>query len=112
MPILTALRANIAATLFGLLAATLLAISVYQAVQIHGFLWVDGLNDKLEDCARDRNELRAISNAKNEQAETTRGNIKQAERGNREADRAAREIEEAPVAPDCATPPQVMGADL
>lgn len=112
MPILASLRANIAATLLGILAAMLLAICVYQSVVIHGFLWVDGLNDKLEDCARDRNELRALSEKRNEQREKTGQNIGQAERIAKDADGVARGIETAPVAPDCRTPSEILHADI
>jgi hypothetical protein len=59
-----------------------------------------------------RAELKRISTAKNEQAKRTEGNIEQAERGNKEADDRARKIEEAPTAPDCKTPPEILGADL
>ena len=104
MPILTALRANIAATLFGLLAAIFLIVAIVQTIRIDGFLWIDGANDKLEDCARDRNELRAIAKAKNEQAETTRGNIERAEKNEREGRKIADDIRAAPIPPDCQTP--------
>lgn len=112
MPILATLRANLLATVLGLAAAIFLVIAVVQSVEINGFLWVDGLKDRLEDCQRDRNELRAISSKKNEQAKRTEGNIEQAERGNKEADDRARKIEAAPTAPDCKTPEQIMRADL
>lgn len=55
---LQTLRANIAATLLGLLAAVLLAISVWQAVELHGFLWIEGANDKIDRLTIDNNELR------------------------------------------------------
>lgn len=116
MPILATLRANVAASLLGLLAAILLAISVYQAVQIHGFLWFDGLKDDLEECERDKNEIAGellrISTEKNEQREETGRNIKEAETIRDKADGEARKIEQAPTAPNCATPPEILGADL
>ena len=59
-----------------------------------------------------RAELKAISDRKNEQAETTKGNIEQAERIGRDADKVAERIEQAPVEPDCKTPESIMGADL
>jgi hypothetical protein len=59
-----------------------------------------------------RAELKRISNAKNEQAKRTEGNIEQAERGNKEADDRARKIEEAPLPGNCKTPPEIIGADI
>lgn len=59
-----------------------------------------------------RAELKRISDAKDKQREETGKNIEQAERGNQEADKSAREIEEAPTQPDCKTPPEILGADL
>lgn len=61
MPILATLKANIAASLLGLLAVALLVITSVQTVQIHGFLWFDGLRDDLEECERDKNELKAAA---------------------------------------------------
>lgn len=58
---LAILKANVAATLLGALSAILLAICVYQYVQLNGFLWIDGVKDDLADCERDRNELRAAA---------------------------------------------------
>jgi hypothetical protein len=58
MRFLATLRANIAAALLGLLAAILLAISVYQTVALHGFLWIEGANDKIDRLTIDNNELR------------------------------------------------------
>jgi hypothetical protein len=106
------LKANLLATALGILAAIFLIIAIIQTIQIHGFLWVDGLNDKLADCARDRNELRAIAKAKDEQRAETSKRIEQADKGNREADKVAREIEEAPLPGDCRTPDEVMRADV
>ena len=51
-----------------------------------------------------RAELKSISDKRNEQAETTRGNIKQAEKNEREGKRIADEIRNAPIPPDCRTP--------
>lgn len=59
-----------------------------------------------------RAELKAISDAKDKQREETKGYIDKAERGNREADKRAREIEEAPTQPDCKTPPEILRADI
>jgi hypothetical protein len=59
-----------------------------------------------------RAELQRISDAKNEQAKRTEGNIDRAERINRDADDRARVIEEAPTAPNCSTPPEIMRADI
>ena len=51
-----------------------------------------------------RAELKAISTARNEQAETTRGNVERAEKNEREGKKIADEIREAPIPPDCQTP--------
>ena len=99
-----ALKANLLATALGILSAILLVITVVQTIEINGFLWIDGLKDKIEDCARDRNELRAISDRKNEQRKVTTGNIERAERGEREAKPIADKIREAPIPPNCETP--------
>lgn len=106
------LRANALACVLGLAAAIFLVISVVQSVKLDGFLWIKGANDKLADCARDRNELRAITTKKAEQKSKTGRNIKKAETIRDKADGEARKIEQAPPAKDCATPPEIMGADL
>jgi len=106
--VIAALRANLLATVLGALSAILLAVCLYQNVQIHGFLWIDGLNDKLENCARDRNELRAITSKKNEQKAETEKRVEQADKGNKKADERAKQIETAPLAPDCKTPDIIM----
>jgi hypothetical protein len=59
-----------------------------------------------------RAELKAISDKRNEQKAETSKRIEQADKGNREADRVARGIETAPVAPDCRTPESIIGADI
>jgi hypothetical protein len=105
-------RANLMACVLGLAAAIFLVVAVVQSVQINGFLWWDGLNDKIEKCAKDRAELKRIGEEKSSQAQRTETGIKQAERGGQEADRKARVIEAAPTAPDCKTPPEIVGADL
>ena len=109
---LALIRANLLACVLGLAAAVFLIISVVQSVEINGFLWIDGLKDKLEDCARDRNELRAITAEKNEQGKRTESNIEKAEKGQKGAETKARRIETAPTAPDCKTPEIIMGADI
>jgi hypothetical protein len=106
------LRANLLATVLGLAAVIFAVIAIVQSVEINGFLWIDGLKDKVEDCERDRNELRDISSKKREQAKRTEGNIEKAERGNKEADDRARKIEEAPLPGNCKTPPEIIGADI
>lgn len=53
------IRANLLASVLGLAALVFAVIAVVQSVQLNGFLWIDGARDKLEDCERDRNELRA-----------------------------------------------------
>lgn len=112
MPILATIRANLLACVLGLAAAIFLVIAVVQSIQINGFLWFDGLKDQIEDCARDRNELRAISDKRNEQKAETEKRVEQAERGNREADKQAERIERAPLPGSCRTPPEILGADL
>ena len=52
------IRANLLACVLGLAAAIFMVIAVVQNVEIHGFLWIDGLNDKVETLKRDNNELR------------------------------------------------------
>src|SRR5687767_8261642 len=59
-----------------------------------------------------RAELKRISTAKDEQREETGQNIGQAERRNRDADKIAERIEGAPLPGNCATPPEILGADL
>lgn len=51
-----------------------------------------------------RAELKAISTKRNEQAETTRGNVERAEKNEREGRKIADTILEAPIPPDCQTP--------
>lgn len=59
-----------------------------------------------------RAELKRISTAKNEQKGETERRISQAEKGQKGAETIAKRIEAAPVAPNCATPLEIMGADL
>ena len=60
-----------------------------------------------------RAELKRISDAKNEQKIITVERIKEAERGNRQADEIAKKIEQAPVEPGaCKTPDVILGADI
>lgn len=56
---IAALRANIAATIFGALAAIFAIIAVVQTVKLDGFLWFDGVRDKLETATTNLNECRA-----------------------------------------------------
>lgn len=51
-----------------------------------------------------RAELKAISTKKNEQADTTKGNVEQAEKSEREAKPIADKIREAPIPRNCETP--------
>jgi hypothetical protein len=55
---LAILRANIAATVFGGLAAIFAIIAVAQSVKLNGFLWFDGVQDKLETATTNLNECR------------------------------------------------------
>lgn len=59
-----------------------------------------------------RAELKSISDKRNEQKAETSRRIDRAERGNKEADKIARKIEEAPLPGQCKTPAEIMGADL
>lgn len=102
--ILATLRANIAATIFGAASAILLCICVYQNVRINGFLWIDGLEDEIADCARDRNELRAIAKEKNEQKAETEKRVEQADKSDRQAREIADKIRSAPIPQNCETP--------
>lgn len=58
MPILATLRANIAATIFGGMAALFAIIAVVQTVNLDGFLWIDGARDKLETAKVNLRECR------------------------------------------------------
>lgn len=107
------IKANLLACILGLAAAIFLVISVVQSIEMNGFLWWDGLRDKLEDCARDRNELRAITTKKNEQKVETGENIKKAGSNREKAEGVAKKIEQAPIAPgECKTPKIILEADL
>jgi hypothetical protein len=59
-----------------------------------------------------RGELERLSAAKNKQAETTDRNIRESEKRIQISDKVAREIEAAPLPGNCATPPEILGADL
>jgi hypothetical protein len=50
---------KITALIFGGLSAILLALCAVLYIEVNGFFWIDGLKDKLENCTRDNNELRA-----------------------------------------------------
>lgn len=57
-------------------------------------------------------ELQRISTAKNEQSRETQRNIDKGRERIVYVDRVAGEIEKAPLPGNCATPPQVLQADL
>lgn len=57
-------------------------------------------------------QLKAISTAKNEQHETTVKNIVKADDGRKKAETIAKRIEAAPLSGNCATPKEVLQADL
>jgi hypothetical protein len=59
-----------------------------------------------------RAELKAISDRRNEQAETTKGNIEMSEKQRQIADKVAERIEHAPLTGDCRTPDAVSNADI
>ena len=107
---------RLAAMIFGGLSAILLVVCAVIAIDAYGILWVKGLDDKLENCTRDlnevRDELRKISSKKNEQRVITVEKIKEVETIRREAAKVADVIEQAPLPGNCATPDAIMGADL
>lgn len=97
-----------------LIAALFLAsLLVVQTVRIEGFkLWpisINGLKAELRDA---RAELRRISSKKNEQQVITRDRIVVVEGKEREADKVAEQVENAPLPGQCRTPETVLGADL
>lgn len=102
------------------LATILLALLVVQTVRIEGIgIWplkIPGLQDKYDTAiaklVEARAELERISTKKNEQRDTTKGNVKQAETLRDKAEGEAEKIERAPTAKNCETPPEIMGADL
>jgi low affinity Fe/Cu permease len=79
-------RANLMACVLGLAAAIFLVIAVVQSIQLNGFLWIDGTRDKLENCTRDNNELRAGVN------EAKRLNEQQIQRIEREQQEISDEV--------------------
>ena len=93
----------------GLFALLLLALAIQTVRLGHRANQLEAERVNLREV---RAELKAISDKRNEQKRETEKRIEQADKGNRDADQRAREIEEAPLPGDCATPPQVMGADL
>lgn len=102
--------ARLAYTAVIVLLALALAI---QTVRIEGFkVWPishKGLKAELADSLE---KLRDISNKRDEQNQTTGRNIVETRIIYRDADKIAESIEKAPTAPDCKTPPEIMGADL
>lgn len=98
------------------LPALLLSALVVQTVRLDGFLWIDGALDKLATAEFNlrevRAEIKAISDKRNEQGETTKGNLDKAETIRDKADDKAREIEDAPTAPNCETPQIIMESDI
>jgi hypothetical protein len=50
---------KVLAMVFGGLSALLLAACAVLYIEANGFFWIDGLKDKLEDCERDKKELRS-----------------------------------------------------
>jgi hypothetical protein len=80
-----------------------IALICYQSSQIHRWhKHSEGLSAKLE----------AITTAKNTQKQTTAEKIKVVTRTIHDADERARIVEKAPPAPNCATKPEIMAADL
>lgn len=106
--------------LSGWIAVALGALLLVQTARIEGFgIWpikVPGLKAKLADARDDlasvRAELRAISDTRNEQAERTTRTIERTRVIYRDADVRARRVEEAPTAPNCETPPEIIGLDI
>jgi hypothetical protein len=59
-----------------------------------------------------RSELKRISTTQNKQRETTTRTIERVRVVERDADKRASRVENAPVTGQCATPNAIMGADL
>lgn len=57
-------------------------------------------------------QLQSLSTKKDEQGKTTSRTITETKIIYRDADKVAGRIENAPTAPDCKTPGEIMGADL
>lgn len=88
------LGARISSMIFGGLSAILLAVCVYQHVQINGFLWIKGLEDKLEACENNRKELRAERDSLiAAQKEARRLNDEQVQRIEKEQEAITNDIE-------------------
>lgn len=85
--LLATLKANIAATILGVLAAIFLIIAIIQTIRLDGFLWVAGTNDKLERLTIDNNELRSAAK------EAERLNQEQVSRIKSEQDRISKNVE-------------------
>lgn len=102
------------------LPVALFALLAIQTVRIEGFgIWpirIVGLQEKYETAidklVNARAELKRISTAKNEQGGRTIVTIREAEKGNREADERAKRVEQAPPTQNCETSPEVMRADI
>lgn len=96
--------------IIALVLAVLLAV---QTVRIEGFrLWPishTGLKDQVSDL---RGQLKAATSKRDEQARTTERTITETRVIYRDADKVAERIQKAPTAPECKTPPEIMGADL
>jgi hypothetical protein len=102
--------------IIGALAAILLVVSVVQTVRLHGFLWVDGALDNLEEARRDLNEARQAIREAHEESLRLQGEVdRKLEQGrvNRDiADREAERIERAELPGGCKTPKAVLEADI
>jgi hypothetical protein len=102
--------------IIGALAAILLVVSVVQTVRLHGFLWVDGALDNLEEARRDLNEARQAIREAHEESLRLQGEVdRKLEQGrvNRDiADREAGRIERAPLPGNCRTPDSILNLDI
>lgn len=99
--------------IIGIIAALFLVAAVVQTVRLDGFLWLDGVTDKLADCTRDRDNLIDKLDTLAEQSrkrieETGRQVDRVVKQGNPQAER----VEKAPLPGGCKSPPEVLGADL
>lgn len=92
------LRANLAATIFGGLAAVFALIAIWQTVALDGFLWFDGVRDKLETTKSELGKCvigRKEDRARYEQAQRDAANLNrsQVERIKSEQQRISNDVE-------------------
>ena len=84
-----------------------------QTARIEGFrVWPVSTTGYKADLRKVRDELRRISSKKNEQKVITRDRIVVVEGKERQADKVAERVENAPLPGQCRTSPEILGADL